>query len=980
MKKRLSLFAALAILVTTLLPAFTVSAAFEDVAENNQYKQAITTLSTLKVINGYEDGTFKPEKEISRAEFTKMVVYMLGLDNLTTPITTFNDVAADHWANANIRTAYDLGIINGFDEVTFKPDAPVTYEQALKMLVCTLGYQAFAEANGGYPQGYINQANTLNLTENITGLPYSGNASRGAIAQMMYNALEVDMYELVADKWKATDKTLLNDYLNVKSLKGVVVGVEETKTSDCTVPLALNEMSVKDSKTGEEVIIEFSAYGASANEMAKYLGKTVQIYYRSSKASNDKSLIELSADIYKNDELLLNSDLIDSFEGSSLKYYESDDSVKTTTASIDLDNVNVRYNGRAVDDDVELDGVSYTPVQALKKWLDPQSSLFINGTARLINNTTGNSYNMVDIYDYETIVAQRAVSTSDYKIIDKTISGNSLVLNPDSPLYKFTITKNGSEIQPTGIVANDVINYAESLDGDFYTVLVTSKAVSGKITSTHLNASPKTITIGDKEYKVTDRFLTYMATKEQRDITSGIQITAYQDAFGNLEWGTVTSSSEFNPYAYVVNAYENAEEYYLKLFAPQNVASTSISYSTPYTVKSYKLASNAKLNGQKSSPESIVNALAASQDKTDEAIAGGDAVYTGYNQFIRVRFNASKEIENVITCTNPGTANANADMLVKYSTLGSQKSSVSSSSVSTNNGTVAIKSSLPLFVIPADRNDTEGYMIKSAMGSGSMTSGNSYYVETFDVNNSKYATFLAIYGSDIQSGTPITGGTRHTLVASDIDQEVDMSTSETVSFFKGYANSTTLSHITISENPENDFADLNIGDIILYGLDNDNRADKYIKSLDFSDIENVLNAAETADDADTVYDWTSSRFTSMYPSTGSNRTSATMYNVIRVADSNTLHVTRTGFEKGTGENVSSGFETISIGNVKFFRYDDVEEEFTPYVADSDNSPLTIDNLIGADDVGLECSKIAVLSYYTTTADTSRVPYIVVIYK
>jgi N utilization substance protein B len=104
--------------------------------------------------------------------------------------------------------------------------------------------------------------------------------------------------------------------------------------------------------------------------------------------------------------LLLNSDLIDSFEGSSLKYYESDDSVKTTTASIDLDNVNVRYNGRAVDDDVELDGVSYTPVQALKKWLDPQSSLFINGTARLINNTTGNSYNMVDIYDYETIVAQ----------------------------------------------------------------------------------------------------------------------------------------------------------------------------------------------------------------------------------------------------------------------------------------------------------------------------------------------------------------------------------------------------------------------------------------------------------------------------------------------------------------------------------------------------------------------------------------------
>ena len=141
MKKQLSLVVALVTLLTTLVAAMPANAAFSDVPDDYKYKDAITTLSTLNVINGYENGTFEPEKSITRAEFTKIIVYMLGSDNMTEKITQFEDVSEDHWANANIKTAYDLGIINGFDEKTFKPDDPVTYEQALKMVVCALGYE-----------------------------------------------------------------------------------------------------------------------------------------------------------------------------------------------------------------------------------------------------------------------------------------------------------------------------------------------------------------------------------------------------------------------------------------------------------------------------------------------------------------------------------------------------------------------------------------------------------------------------------------------------------------------------------------------------------------------------------------------------------------------------------------------------------------------------------------------------------------------
>ncbi|MGN0181109.1 MAG: S-layer homology domain-containing protein, partial [Candidatus Ornithomonoglobus sp.] len=218
-KRLISSVAALAVSAAMLAQPLWVSAEFTDVPENYTYKKAITTLSKLKVINGYEDGTFAPDQDITRAEFTKLLVYMLGYGDISTTTTRFEDLPASHWANANIATAYDLGIVNGYSDTEFGPDNPVTYEQALKMLVCALGYQNSAEAMGGYPEGYIAQAASLKLTDKISSATYSGNASRGLVAQAMYNALKVDIYELSGTKYVSTGKNLLNDYLNTYIMK-----------------------------------------------------------------------------------------------------------------------------------------------------------------------------------------------------------------------------------------------------------------------------------------------------------------------------------------------------------------------------------------------------------------------------------------------------------------------------------------------------------------------------------------------------------------------------------------------------------------------------------------------------------------------------------------------------------------------------------------------------------------------------------------
>ena len=130
--------------IALILGAFPVGAAFSDVPEDLSQGEAIEVLSGLGLIAGYDEGgkkLFKPEGQITRAEFTAMLTRALKMAQIGAVATTpFDDVADDHWASANIRVAYDMGIIAGYDAKTFGPEDNVTYEQAVKMMVCALGF------------------------------------------------------------------------------------------------------------------------------------------------------------------------------------------------------------------------------------------------------------------------------------------------------------------------------------------------------------------------------------------------------------------------------------------------------------------------------------------------------------------------------------------------------------------------------------------------------------------------------------------------------------------------------------------------------------------------------------------------------------------------------------------------------------------------------------------------------------------------
>lgn len=166
---------------------------FEDVYD---YAEAIDALSDIDVIKGYEDGNFGPDDLVARWHMAlwiaKLETGKVGDDDLVTVwkaesnFTDFTDVNVDQYIGA-INYAADEEIIIGTTATTFEPDAGITYQDALTMVVRALGFGG-KTMDAGYPWKYINKANELGLGEGISDVAYTDVLTRGQTAQILYNA------------------------------------------------------------------------------------------------------------------------------------------------------------------------------------------------------------------------------------------------------------------------------------------------------------------------------------------------------------------------------------------------------------------------------------------------------------------------------------------------------------------------------------------------------------------------------------------------------------------------------------------------------------------------------------------------------------------------------------------------------------------------------------------------------------------------
>ena len=146
--RRAAIFCAAVILITCVfsvgltawddLPAGQ-AISFPDVYETDWFYADVTRLSSLGIINGYPDGMFYPEREITNAEFIKILMISAGAD-LTAPAK--RTLFAWHWASGYISLAYTRGIITDADLAAgFDPEAPITRAAMTKMMILALGIE-----------------------------------------------------------------------------------------------------------------------------------------------------------------------------------------------------------------------------------------------------------------------------------------------------------------------------------------------------------------------------------------------------------------------------------------------------------------------------------------------------------------------------------------------------------------------------------------------------------------------------------------------------------------------------------------------------------------------------------------------------------------------------------------------------------------------------------------------------------------------
>ena len=195
MKKRF-----IGLCLTLALAAAPAGAVFSDISSGS-LQQTASVLNSLGIMQGTGNSRFEPGRSLTRAEFCKLAVTAMGIDDASpyASYTIFPDVRASHWAARYVNAALrhpefkDNYIIRGYADGTFGPDKPLTYGEVCTMLLRMLGYKE-SDIGPFWPADYIAQANALGLTRGVSLRDAKTPVTRGDAATMLLNTLGTATY------------------------------------------------------------------------------------------------------------------------------------------------------------------------------------------------------------------------------------------------------------------------------------------------------------------------------------------------------------------------------------------------------------------------------------------------------------------------------------------------------------------------------------------------------------------------------------------------------------------------------------------------------------------------------------------------------------------------------------------------------------------------------------------------------------------
>ena len=572
LKKVISSVAALT-MVASSVAAFAVD--FPDVESTASYAQAVQELSALDVISGYDDGTFGPDKLVTRAEITKMIVDALAERSsaeASTESTKFADVSADHWAKGYINQGVANGFIAGMSDTEFDPDANVTYVQAQKMLVSAIGYETYAQAQGGWPTGYKTYAASLDITKGISGITDSTELTRAQVAQMIDNAMDAPLCVIASWKteWNGTQtpnlevrdgkegrayETLFTEKHDAYKVYGRVT--ETSKTGSVDNDKVTFQVEKADNFDDEEVkadspVSEDMYIGDSKadNYLRTYSQALIQ------KNDDDEFTILSIAAAAANKSVTVASEDFDENKstGEALYFFPAGTTKGSTKYQLDTTNgVTIYVNG------VKQDSMAiYESDKTLYGYLKNHetASVTLQKETETGSTSTSAKYNTIMVSSYVTAIVDEVIDkTNETSVNFDTYSSGiqaKMTVNKDDDNYTYSFKLDGKDIEAKDLQQNDVLNISYDTtgsfkDSSFYDVIVTRNVVDG-VKCTSINDSKGEYTIGGTKYKAAEGM--------DIDVETSTEYSLYLDHFGRIAKADENSVSK--NYGVLKNIYKKA--------------------------------------------------------------------------------------------------------------------------------------------------------------------------------------------------------------------------------------------------------------------------------------------------------------------------------------------------------------------------------------------------------------------------------------
>ena len=479
-------------------------AAFTDSADIKVDADVVDTLVSLGIVEGFEDGSFQPNGTVTRAQMAKMI-YVLRTGN--SDASAYNDEKSSftdingHWARGYIKYCQSLGIIAGKSNTKFVPNEKVSAQEAAKMLLVTLGYNA--QKAGLVGTGWASKTNALadeaGLLEDVN-TSFTAACPRQYAAQLIYNAIDAKTVVLRDGEYTdetamgVANKTIGEKYMGLKKTVGTLSSFAKTSGKD-TYEMSLTDINENDSSTKYE-----TSFTKVEKDYASLKYKTVKVLY---KAKDDVYGVFATDDNTSTTGVL-----------ADLKM-DSDKKVKLDGTKYDLASTTTVY----------VDGVKVTTdgEKTIKDWVtkygDGGSNKFakpyLKGTKVELLATDGSSdYSILNVTTYEigkvsyvgsdyiNVTTKGGVATQSVKRSDDDFNYPSDIKKDDYVV----VTKEGNYADKKGLIekATVVEGKVQSTKGDnkvqindnWYTM------ASDDVTAPKLNARVMLVVVNGYAYYV----------------------------------------------------------------------------------------------------------------------------------------------------------------------------------------------------------------------------------------------------------------------------------------------------------------------------------------------------------------------------------------------------------------------------------------------------------------------------------------------